>query len=720
MIVNQIDIYNVETMSFQDNKCAVNIKWKINGNLNAGYQGGYTAVLYDNKGNAVSVPVEDKDGFQCADVSFENLSCDRTYAITLEVSQGERKVCSKRANVFIGSFQNITGIFDGETLELTWELNADQRSSGVCLIDSSAGSCDMYKIDASSRIMRIKPVKTAPGQTMTVSLYISDNSVSDGLKSIVRFLTSGIHICSGEMTIQQDGTMLGLILASDYADLGNVFVAVCKDGSMLWRSEPVRLEKAEDPEGTYYSCKLLVPVSVMEAGFLKKCLVRVTAVSDGVESAVPDPADTLLLQTPYIQIQSVEKDGYVCSICMPQTERVPCGFEVSGGKKAGVSHFTLGFDQSAEVSICAKYIISGIPQCGPHIVSTVFKQGYYPAAAADGGEEICYYGSALTDSEAVIFLSDDIVGNLQEDICVSVISIKKDTGGYIFKVGLESALEPDALSSFLIEAEKKRISAYGIYMLRDILLRTARYRVQDTTALLCAMNPKQRWADICPGIGLWVTTADYMNQQSPAWGDISGFVSSSLECYPVYIQKGAGYLEFDCFAGEMAKNMSSRSSGSGANPVFVADITDFMQTGIRQPYYRVVYPAYFQPADVIESPYASDNFVILASDSYDTMLRECAVIEADPAAIGSLNIPVIIFRGRSRLSLRVKVCIGNEHTYVPVGTTVGDVLQMHGIHSESEVKMYRRNYKGEKAEVFLSLFEHPENIVLISGDNISF
>ena len=169
MVVNQIDIYNVETTSFQDNKCAVNIKWKINGNLNAGYQGVYTAVLYDDKGNAVSVPVEDKDGFQRADVSFENLSCDRTYAITLEVLQGERKVCSKRANVFIGSFQNITGFFDGETLELTWELNADQRSGGVCLIDCSAGSCDMYKIDASSHILRIKPAKTAPGQTMTAS-----------------------------------------------------------------------------------------------------------------------------------------------------------------------------------------------------------------------------------------------------------------------------------------------------------------------------------------------------------------------------------------------------------------------------------------------------------------------------------------------------------------------------------------------------------------------
>ena len=57
---------------------------------------------------------------------------------------------------------------------------------------------------------------------------------------------------------------------------------------------------------------------------------------------------------------------------------------------------------------------------------------------------------------------------------------------------------------------------------------------------------------------------------------------------------------------------------------------------------------------------------------------------------------------------------------MPVGTTVGDVLQMHGIHSEREVKMYRRNYKGENAEVFLSLFGHPEDIVLIGGDHIRF
>lgn len=722
MIINQIDIKSAITTAFQDGGCSVEIEWVLNNGETADpYTGAYTAVLYDGE-TEQTVDFEDTEGKRAKTLEFSNLACGKSYKLALKVPPEQGGAASKKVNVFIDTFQNIAGTFDGEFLALTWELTSNLWLEGLCQIDYGGRFSDYYNIAASKRSLQLRLLKALPGETLAVSLRVSDDAGSKGINSTVRFQSSGLRITAGELKKADDGksAQLQLTADSDYSDLKKAFVYLYKDKDILWRSEPMDL-KAAGNTGNAYICTAEIPASVLEYSAVKNCAARITAVSGGAESTAPDPADTLPLQTPDLLVKSVKKEGYVCAVHMPETAWPPYGYVLSDGQLVGNDDFTVGFEKSPDItSVRAAYSKGGVQQCGPQAEAAVFLPGYYPNLSGSEEDELVYHEKSLTDSRIDIPVGADIVGALEGDIPGDVISLTKGDQGYVLSVNTAAILEADAMEGFLSQAEGK-LPVYGIYVLRDLIMRTAHFKEPDTAALLCGMDAEQRWADICPGMGLQVSTASYMNQESLTGGTIAGFVAGYSECYPVTIQKGAEYLEFDCFAGAMAKNMSSQSLTNGdGHIVYVADITDFLQPSIRQPYYRILYPESFRPAVSIESPYPSENFLILASDSYNSLLQACETLKNNPAAINSLDIPIVIFRGRSRLSLRFQILVGNEQIYVPVGTTLGDVLQQWGIHSTTELRLSRRNHAGKKTEVYLPVFDNPEDIVLITGDSIDF
>lgn len=719
MIINQIDIKSAITTAFQDGGCSVEIEWVLNNGETADpYTGAYTAVLYDGE-TEQTVDFEDTEGKRAKTLEFSNLACGKSYKLALKVPPEQGGAASKKVNVFIDTFQNIAGTFDGEFLNLTWELTSNLWLEGLCQIDYGGRFSDYYNIAASKRSLQLRLLKALPGETLAVSLCVSDDTGSKGINSTIRFLSSGLRINTVALSKKDDGdTKLQVYALSDYSEMENAFVYLYRDEHALWRSEPVKLDWSGEGSNAYV-CTTVVPASVLEYSAVQNCTAKITAVFGEAESIVPDPADTLPLQMPDIMVKSVEKEGYVCAVHMPETVWPPCGYLLSNGHIVGNDDFTVEINKGADIwSVCAVYFKGGVQQYGPQAEAAVFLPGYYPNLSVNG--ELIYHEKSLTDSRIDIPVGADIVGTLEGDIPGDVISLTKGDQGYVLSVNTAAILEADAMESFLSQAEGK-LPVYGIYVLRDLIMRTAHFKEPDTAALLCGMDAEQRWADICPGMGLQVSTASYMNQESLTGGTIAGFVAGYSECYPVTIQKGAEYLEFDCFAGAMAKNMSSQSLTNGdGHIVYVADITDFLQPSIRQPYYRILYPESFRPAVSIESPYPSENFLILASDSYNSLLQACETIKNNPAAINSLDIPIVIFRGRSRLSLRFQICVGNEQIYVPVGTTLGDVLQQWGIHSTTELRLSRRNHAGKKTEVYLPVFDNPEDIVLITGDSIDF
>lgn len=92
-----------------------------------------------------------------------------------------------------------------------------------------------------------------------------------------------------------------------------------------------------------------------------------------------------------------------------------------------------------------------------------------------------------------------------------------------------------------------------------------------------------------------------------------------------------------------------------------------MQPSARQPYYRILYPEKLTHDYAVETPYPSDNVVLLTADNYGAILEASDAVAQNRAAINNLPLTVVIFKGRSTLSLHMPVEFNGRCLSVPVG-----------------------------------------------------
>ena len=143
-----------------------------------------------------------------------------------------------------------------------------------------------------------------------------------------------------------------------------------------------------------------------------------------------------------------------------------------------------------------------------------------------------------------------------------------------------------------------------------------------------------------------------------------------------------------------------------------------MRPSLHQPYYRVLFPLSLEPSLPTEDPYLAENTVIMTSESYGEILDACRAIKDNPLNINTLNIPLIIFRGRSALSLSAPVEINGNLHYVPVGCSVKQALRMHGYGYSASVKIKREDDESIPRPIFAGRNEDLGNLTLISGDRL--
>lgn len=256
-----------------------------------------------------------------------------------------------------------------------------------------------------------------------------------------------------------------------------------------------------------------------------------------------------------------------------------------------------------------------------------------------------------------------------------------------------AAIRADVRSAYdalLTLAEQRGATPWGIVQLQQVIARLLPQTFAETLLYAYGLTPSGASADLRPGLVLRVASAafDLMpSNRPPAWS--SGYAAGATADYEIgdYLDaapqpaNATWLLGFDAFLSWLTANgaltVPSPQSGSGG----VASAADFAQSGaadaadlyypsFRQPFYRLFVPSQLQAATPPAVALTARQFTLAAAATH------ALIAGAGPAP--SPGVAVAYFRGRTVVKLAVRVVVDGEQQLVPVGTTVGNVLDRFG------------------------------------------
>lgn len=723
MIINQIDLFRVEVTQITEKEVSVRLQWKLEADETGLYMGTYIIKWYGSIEDTREFT--DKSGRCSAEVTFgrqtEKSGGDPLYRISVGLPEGQGGIISGQAAVPIGMFQDISGYYDGNDITLSWRDTSPWGRRGICMVEYADGTQYFYDINPQSGICRICPPLPVKDTSIQAVLYETGGGISTGLRSAAqRFDTTGLCILEAELTEKGNAADISLEIYSVYHDLTQAIAWLEKGGEEIYGTGPVALSPEDGKEG-YYTCTAEIRYSDIGREFLGQCLVGIQQLHGNARSRIPQAGMCIPLQAPQICVDRVAPDAFGCSLHLEDASCLATGFLVSGNQIPQQS-FSLDFKtfQDKELAVRTLYNRGGRRRMGPSAGIKLFCRGYYPQEDTDGSLQMVYRGGAYTEDRVSCVIPAGVIGPSGKETGDGPITLKKDGADYKLEADTKEAMRREDFDKFILGL-RDTMSVYGFYFVRECLMKMMRYAQGDAAYFYCSMDEQRRWADVLPGMGLEVAASVYMPQYRTNAGNTTGFSASDTRIYPVSLERGGKYLELDPFAAKMAQYMAVSGTGKRDSSIYyVSGGMDLLHPMLRQPYYRVLYPGHFTSALDSENPYPSQNFVLLAADSYQKMQSACDAIAGNPACINNPGIPVVIFRGRSSLSLRIPVLVNGERRMMPLRSVLGDVLRLYGRNGTQGVTMFRQTAEGGEAPVYLPFAGHPEDIMLLAGDRICF
>jgi hypothetical protein len=188
----------------------------------------------------------------------------------------------------------------------------------------------------------------------------------------------------------------------------------------------------------------------------------------------------------------------------------------------------------------------------------------------------------------------------------------------------------------------------------------------ETLLYRYGFNPASRYVDLQPGMKLRVDSESY---QFTSTGDNEGFVTTASATYDVTqspIAAGAVNVAWDAFLTQLV-NVTVDAGGGG-----MGGIIDLYGTGLTKPYYRLIYPSAFMPADSEGSGDVTRNVALLGATTI-AILEDATTKYLTNKALPS-GAAVSFFRGRAVVLPRIVVVVDGSAVEVPVGTTLRQLI----------------------------------------------
>lgn len=424
---------------------------------------------------------------------------------------------------------------------------------------------------------------------------------------------------------------------------------------------------------------------------------------------------TLLWDTP-----TTNMVGGICIITTEDETKAIFSYKIqayASGMEIALEEKFYGGDLKLSVKLTPQWndIFQGITVSLP----VIFNPKYTTAVNADQKKEITYHRPEMADNKLIHTFEEEIYAvapqkdskSLDEPVVQGPLELSNKSP-YTLTVQTDLILTRDDYDAFIGKIAGL-VTAKAMYQVLELIARGAKQSLEDMLYFYCGLRPDKRSVDLRPGLTLRLEQEVYMPNVQLVSTDAAGFIGTHTAEYLISYMQGREieYLEFDSFVDLMDETIySSGGSTKDVKPIG-AGILDLCAVGMRNPYYRIQYPDALYSSDVGPDIHAANHVILLAAAGW----MEVPL----PPDLPSGVTPYLLFRGRSALTLLISVNVNGRMQKVPIGTTLGKLLQFAGIYAgeQSEVCLYRRTAFGDEAQISFSdgLWEE---MPLLHGDRI--
>lgn len=184
------------------------------------------------------------------------------------------------------------------------------------------------------------------------------------------------------------------------------------------------------------------------------------------------------------------------------------------------------------------------------------------------------------------------------------------------------------------------------------------------------------FVDLRPGMVMRVTISDYINipqYDVPQW--INGYAGATVLDFPIggYSAESDWRVGFDAFLSMLSERgaleVNPPLSNSDSTQAGMADGADLYYSKFIEPFYRLYFPGQISSPTGTGSNSTTQNFTLVAASSYTDL---------QTTTVNPTNTSTAYFRGRSTVELLQQVEINGNTQLVPVGSTVGNILDQLG------------------------------------------
>jgi hypothetical protein len=223
----------------------------------------------------------------------------------------------------------------------------------------------------------------------------------------------------------------------------------------------------------------------------------------------------------------------------------------------------------------------------------------------------------------------------------------------------------------LLEAEEKGATPRGILAIQETIARLMPQSPRETLFYSYGLSGAGT-IDLRPGTILRVAFSEYdATPNAKNWS--TGYAGGATVDYEVgdYLASGGAWMVgFDAFVSYLTANslltVPAPEGDSGSVKSGAAGAADLAFAGFQQPFHRLFVPQNLQAATPPAEGNTNRQFAIAAAATWKEIKT------ASPISSGT--VPVAYFRGRAVVKLCVRVTVDGSERVVPVGTTVGNLL----------------------------------------------
>jgi hypothetical protein len=238
--------------------------------------------------------------------------------------------------------------------------------------------------------------------------------------------------------------------------------------------------------------------------------------------------------------------------------------------------------------------------------------------------------------------------------------------------------------SFLQAVETAGASAWGVSVLQQAISRWMPQTFAESHyyayGLSLTGGPGTGSIDLRQGLVLRVGFANYTNVwsgESNSW--LNGFGGGSPADFDVAdSMSGAGgwQLSMDSFvamltaSGAITVSPPGTITAAGAS-AGVADPADLFFPSFPNPFYRLFFPRQLEDPTGTGSVLTNANFALASAASFTAL--------SSSTPLPGTTTPLAFFRGRAVLRMMIRIRVNGAELVVPLGTTVGNVLDRYGV-----------------------------------------